>query len=518
MKRAILIATGHSTPMIEMREPRPSVMLPVVDRPFIQHVVEAVAETGITHIDFVLCESPDRIEHFLGDGERWGCTFRYYLAADPAHPYRNLRTIRFDADDSHVLLGHADRLPPLSDLKNAIEHGNSEGIPQVFIACPGDQEANNNHWTGWAYLPTIVFPTIPAECDEKELWEHIQTVLSTGAAPCPIQSNPISAQSYEKILESNGKILSKEFEGPLLGGIEVEPGIWISRNVSLHPSARLHPPVFIGEDCQIGSRVEIGPNTVIGDNCVLDSDITVEHSMILAGGYIGEGLSLDNVIIDRNRLAHLRVGAAVSVTDQFLLGSVAERSIRKLAQSLASRIAGITLLLLCSPLLLTTWLYLKLTVKGKIICKKQYLRLPADTDSTVWRTFGGWHFAANDADWEAGMTPNSCSIRDFMLRFLPSLIYIARGKIRFAGVPCRAPNEVENLPEDWRMIYLRSKAGIVTEAVVNFGEYPGTDECYTAETFYSATSGFKHDAHLIIQYLGKVLRSIFISGEGTKRV
>ena len=71
--RAIVIATGEAPDMTGLSERYPAPMLPLVDRPFIQHVVEILVDQGVTVFDFVLSHQPEKIEEVLGDGTRWGC-------------------------------------------------------------------------------------------------------------------------------------------------------------------------------------------------------------------------------------------------------------------------------------------------------------------------------------------------------------------------------------------------------------------------------------------------------------
>src|SRR5262249_10913583 len=109
--RAILIATGEGPGVAPLDERYPVPLLPLVDRPFLQHVIEFLAHNGIKQIDLVLSHLPEKIENYFGDGTRWGSTITYHLARDPTRPYRLLRALHYDGNP--ILLGHADRLPPL---------------------------------------------------------------------------------------------------------------------------------------------------------------------------------------------------------------------------------------------------------------------------------------------------------------------------------------------------------------------------------------------------------------------
>src|SRR5262249_59015293 len=110
-----IIATGHAPGTAALAERYPAPALPLVDRPFIQHLVEHVAGQGVKQFDFVLSHLPEQIEQHLGDGTRWGCRFTFHLARDAARPYGLLRALDLGpADGEPLLLGHADRLPVLA--------------------------------------------------------------------------------------------------------------------------------------------------------------------------------------------------------------------------------------------------------------------------------------------------------------------------------------------------------------------------------------------------------------------
>jgi hypothetical protein len=69
----------------------------------------------------------------------------------------------------------------------------------------------------------------------------------------------------------------------------------------------------------------------------------------------------------------------------------------------------------------------------------------------------------------------------------------------------RSAEQIKELPSDWRTLYLRAKAGIVTEAYVQYGAGPSEDELYSAEAVYSATAGMGHDAKLLFRYFWRIV-------------
>lgn len=501
---AVIIAPGLSPGMEPLNERYPTPLLPLVDRPFIQHVVEFIVEGGITRFEFVLSHLPEKIERFLGDGSRWGCTFRFHLARDPSHPYDILKAFRLGEDTGPLLLAHADRLPQV-DLEQT-RPANPIEEPVMFFSPPirridpsAEKGLDTRPWTGWAWAPVGILKNLPKGLDEGALESHLAST-GQGKSSSVEASISLSVRSYDDLLASQAAVLGKKFKGLFLGGKEADEGIWLSRNLTLHPTATLDPPVYIGENCRIGKETSLGPNAVIGKDCVLDSGCTVTGSLIFPGSYVGEGLELDEVLVDKNRLINVKFGAAVSISESFILGGLSKTHLGQWFAGIFSRFAAACVLLVLWPFLLATALVLRVGRRGPVLFKKEAVRLPIQTDETLWRTFGCLSFVPDHKK-----RGKEGAIRHFFLRFLPGLVNIIKGELRFVGVKPRTRDEIKALPKDWQALYLNTKSGVITEAFINYGAFPTEDELYTSEVFYSVSAGIGHDFKLLSGYLGRLL-------------
>jgi len=442
---------------------------------------------------------PEKIEHLLGDGARWGSRFRFHLARDHVHPYKSVKALISDQETEPVLLAHADQLPN-AQIKQTKPAGGAN-TPVVYCwRDPSIQRAEDQlFWTGWAWVPPQFLTGLPEEMEENGLGTRL-IFGAPGAATLVEVPKPLSVKSYDDLLASHRRVLAKEFPALMLSGKETDKGIWLSRNVSLHPTAQLHEPVYIDENCQVGAGSRLGPNVVIGKNCILDDRCIVSDSVIFPGSYVGQALELENVIVDKNCLVNVRVGAAVSVVDNFILGSISDSQIRQWWGGLLARLMAVVLLVLTCPVLLLTSLWLKLWRNGPVLNKREVVRLPASPSEMEWRTFSLWSFCP-EVPTERGESPRLHGLRHFLLSFLPALVNIARGELRFVGVTPRTPEMINALPSDWKALYLRAKAGIVTEAFVIYGENPTEDELYSAEAFYSVSAGIRYDFMLLLKNL-----------------
>src|SRR5260370_39158830 len=111
----------------------------------------------------------------------------------------------------------------------------------------------------------------------------------------------------------------------MLSGREAGEGIWIARNVSLHPTARLTAPVYIGENCRINAGAQLGPRAEISSDCLVDQTSTISDTVIFAGIYVGQALELSHFIVDRNRLGSVKRPYDCVEADDFILGGHGER-------------------------------------------------------------------------------------------------------------------------------------------------------------------------------------------------
>lgn len=494
--RAVIIATGDGAGLMPLTERTPVPLLPLIDRPLVQHVVETLVAQGVRHIDFVLSHLPEKIEEYLGDGTRWGCRFTYHLARNPQRPYRLLKILDLGRNGEPVLLGHADRLTHLpTELFQAAE--SVAGL--LFWREPSvPDEPSRRQWAGWARLTPAALAAIPGDPDEERLAEYLFTEFPSEALWLEVP-RPIRVQTFAEYFAAHEAVLSKKSPTPLSPGRETEPGLWLARNVSVHPTARVQPPVFVGENSAIGPGVTLGPYAVVGRDCMLDARCTVTHSLVFPGSYVGEDLELAEVVVDRNLLVHPRFNEAMTIPDPLLLGSLPEFGVVPPLQALLSRLVAATLLVLSLPVLLLTALYLKASRPGPVLHKRRVLRLPADGNGR-WQTFDLWSFCPED-----GWKCSECSLRGLLLRFLPALVNIARGEMSFVGLPPRSREDVERLPEEWRSFYLRSKAGIVSDTSFSMDAHFTDDERYTGEAVYAWVADWRYDLRLLTRYFLRCL-------------
>ncbi len=317
MTRAVLVATREWPEKNAHAEKYPPPLLPLMDRPFIQHVLEYLINCGVTDFNVILCQFPEKIEALLGDGTRWGAGIRYHLIKDPSRPYRPIKFLDVDQKADPVLLIHTDCLPQVDILKTKPAASATGPTLYCWAGNTHDQNKGTPNWTGWAWLPEKCRTALPDDMDEDALLAYLLSASDPQGTLVKVPK-PINVKSYSELFSAHKAVLTKNFTDLMLNGREIEDGIWLSRNVILHPTAKITPPAYIGEDCNIGKGAHLGPNVVIGKSCVVDSRSVIADSVIFSGSYVGESLELRDVLVDKNRLINTRIGSEITITEDFI--------------------------------------------------------------------------------------------------------------------------------------------------------------------------------------------------------
>jgi len=75
--KAMILAAGVGNRLDPLTRSTPKPMVPVANRPVIEHIIGKMSWNGFTEITINLHYLGDQIEDYLGDGSRLGVTIRY---------------------------------------------------------------------------------------------------------------------------------------------------------------------------------------------------------------------------------------------------------------------------------------------------------------------------------------------------------------------------------------------------------------------------------------------------------
>ena len=118
--KAVILAGGLGTRLQPYTNSLPKPMLPLGEKPILEHLIEWIKKNGVKEI--VLCVSylRKKIEDYFGDGKKFGVKIEYAISKKPLATAGQLKTAEKFIDDTFVCL-YGDSIYNFS-LKNMISH------------------------------------------------------------------------------------------------------------------------------------------------------------------------------------------------------------------------------------------------------------------------------------------------------------------------------------------------------------------------------------------------------------
>jgi NDP-sugar pyrophosphorylase family protein len=498
---AVIVLPGYSSrEMRGLYAQRSLPLLPLGDRSTLQHIIESLVAQGVASIELIAGYAPEQVEALLGNGDRWGCKFRYHVAVQPERPYRSLKFIPQTKTEPWVFI-HSEHYPCLALPFEQVD----KPILYYGIAQNHSNGHSNNGaevWKGAAVFPPNYVNEAFTNQTPEELRAYLETLVSKSEATVVSTTDWLDSCTPGALLESQGRLLERKLDGLMGSGTERQPGVWISRSVVIHPTVELIAPLYIGPNSRLNRGVKLGPNVVISGECIVDTNTMIEQSLITAGSYIGRGLELNNVIVDHNLLINVRLETSINIHESFLLDDLKQKHPNNWFGSAIQSILAIILIVLFLPISILSFIYF-IIVRRFSYTSVQMVQLPAQERLLTSHTYAlpclgadAWSMH-RPAGWDA-----------FLRQILPGLFAVVTGRLGLVGLPPRPAEEIKRLPLEWRSMYLKSKAGLITEASIALADTEDETQQYYADAYYTARRNWLHDLRLASQYIVRLIMPI----------
>jgi mannose-1-phosphate guanylyltransferase len=323
--KAVILVGGEGTRLRPLTYYAPKPMVPVLNRPFLEHTVAYLKKHSVRDIVLALSYLPETIQSYFGDGTRSGVQLKYCLEDSPfgtagavknAERYLNGTFVVFNGDIfseldlADMLAFHRNRKAKvtiaLTWVDNPCAFGvvetDSDGRVRRFIEKPSPDRATTNWINAGVYIL------------EPEVLRHVPPnshyMFEKGLFPLLLElGEPIYGYSFngywldmgtpEKYLQLNCDLLLGKTGSALIGGL-VNDEVHSGESVVIHPSAEIIGPAIVGSNCSIGRAVHISGPVVIASNCHIGEGAIIEKTVLWKGVNIGRGASLKQCVVGNN--------------------------------------------------------------------------------------------------------------------------------------------------------------------------------------------------------------------------
>ncbi|OGP19924.1 MAG: nucleotidyltransferase [Deltaproteobacteria bacterium GWA2_55_10] len=341
--KSIIMAGGFGTRLRPLTNNLPKPMVPMANRPMMEHIIELLKKNDITALTALLYFQPEMISGYLGDGSNFGVKLDYItLTVDLGTAGAVGSAMRKTGGDETTLIISGDVLTDI-DLNRAVEfHKKNNSVativltrvenPLPFGIVITDEEGRIVRFLEKPSWGEVFSDTINTGIYilEKKALDYIPTDkefdFSKDLFPLMLEKKePLFGYIAEGYWKDVGSL--EEYRAAnmdiLQGNVHVEiPGeriegrrLWVGKGSRIDFTARLEGAIVIGENCRIEADARIS-NSIIGPNSTVEEGAVIRDSVLWDSTRVARGASLhENVVGSSSEIldqAHIAEGVIVS--------------------------------------------------------------------------------------------------------------------------------------------------------------------------------------------------------------
>ena len=321
--KAVILVGGEATRLLPLTCNTPKAMVPVLNTPFLEHVIHYLSEHQIRDIILAQRHLSQPIKSYFGNGSRFGVKLIYAVEDTPlgtagaiknAEKYLDGTFLVLNGDiftdlDITAMIGfHLETkakatiaLTPVDDPTSyGLIETNARGRVTRFLEKPKWSEVTTNMINAGTYIlePEVLSP-VPHQAKFSFERELFPLLLDQGE---PIYAYPSSAYwidigTPEKYFRLHRDLFSGS--SPRHSCPRGEE-VLVGEQSYINPTAQIRGPAVIGSNCTIGQKVKLAGAVVIGFGCTVLEDTVIEESIIWRNAQLGQRVSLKNSIVADN--------------------------------------------------------------------------------------------------------------------------------------------------------------------------------------------------------------------------
>lgn len=326
------MAGGEGTRLRPLTSNQPKPMIPLANRPMMEHVVALLKHHGFDEIVVTVAFQANAIRTYFGDGAEFGVRMVYATEENPLGTAGSVRNAMEELDDPFLVIS-GDVLTDidlramvefhrakgalatigLKAMDNPLEFGivitRPDGSVERFLEKPTWGEVfSDTINTGIYVLEPEIFDYIEANRPVDFSSEVFPHLLAEGQPlfGCVCDGYWEDVGTLAAYIKAHQDILDGVV-GIDIPGFRLGEGIWLGEGSEIDPAATVKGPALIGDYCRIEAGATLAEYSVLGSNARVGPDAFIERSVVHDNVYLGPGVRLRGAIVGRS--GDLRRGA-----------------------------------------------------------------------------------------------------------------------------------------------------------------------------------------------------------------
>jgi mannose-1-phosphate guanylyltransferase/phosphomannomutase len=319
----------------------PKPLLPVVNRPIMEHVLRLLRRHGMTDVVVTVQFLASLVRNYFGDGEELGMQLQYATEEEPLGTAGSVKNAEAALSDDTFLVISGDALTDI-DLTRLVQfHRERESMvtvcltrvpdPLEFGITIVDEDARVQRFLEKPTWGQVFSDTVNTGIYvmEPEVFDYVKSgeVVDWSGDVFPRlleEGRPVYgyvAEGYWEdvgTLESYHKAHADVLEGRVdvdIDGFEMSPGIWVAEGADVDPDAKLRGPLYVGDYAKVEAGAELREYTVLGSNVVVRSGAFAHRAVVHDNVFVGPHANLRGCVVGKNtdvmRAARVEEGAVL---------------------------------------------------------------------------------------------------------------------------------------------------------------------------------------------------------------
>lgn len=330
--KAVILAAGEGIRCRPLTSTRSKVMLPVANKPILEHVIDSLAKNGIKNLILVVGYERERIMNYFEDGIDFGVNIKYVhqkAQLGTAHAIKQAADL-MEEDDREFMVLNGDNVIEPQTIRDLIDKHTGDAtiltIKKEHIRGYGVVIASGKKVTKVIEKPTTelshiistgiyvfnqeIFERIEhtqiSPLGEYAITDTIQQMIEDSMDVDHVLTNSLwrDAVFAWDLLKDNSMVLDRAEDYNIKGTVEdgaiIHGKVSIGNNTLIRSGCYIVGPAMIGDNCEIAPNVVILPSTTIGNNVSVGSFTQIQNSIIMNNTRISSHGSISNSIIGLN--------------------------------------------------------------------------------------------------------------------------------------------------------------------------------------------------------------------------
>jgi mannose-1-phosphate guanylyltransferase len=326
---AIILIGGLGTRMHPLTLTTPKAMLPVLNRPFLEHILQYLLDAGISRVVLATCYLPTAIQDYFGDGRRYRLRISYIVEDPPLGTGGAVKNAATQLDGTFVVL-NGDIYTDL-DLKAMLAfHRESKAVATMALATvedpsafgvvvtdderritrfvekpPRDQAPSHHINAGIYILEPHVLDDLPATGTPSMLEKDLFPMMSQRHHDFygfPFEGFWLDTGTPQNYLKLHQHLLLSSRRGRIRSPDGIHKDSLISGPVDMaegtvvEPGARLMGPAALGSGCHIDEGAVVD-GSVLWDKVWVKSGAVVRDSVLASNCVVAEGCLVEGQVL-----------------------------------------------------------------------------------------------------------------------------------------------------------------------------------------------------------------------------